>query len=95
VLELLAKRFVNAWILHKDLVVLAADEAVDADLRAAARTALERIKKHRLSPVGIQVVAPDGALLSRGSVNADMLMGSAGSTRYLRILEAGLPEGTR
>ena len=55
-----------------------------------ARLVNDRARKHRLMPVGIQVMSPKGDLLSKASVNDDMLMGSAASGKYLRILQAGL-----
>ena len=94
VLDLLDAEFVNAWILHKDLVAIAESETADPELRRMAKQVRAWTRKHVLMPVGIQVVSPAGELLAKASVNRDRLFGRGGD-KYYGILKAGLDAAKR
>ena len=65
VIELLNEKFVNAWVLGRDLSELREDEVLSAEVRALAG----QLEDDYRYPVDSQIRTPDGRLLGRAEAN--------------------------
>ena len=81
-IELLNAKFVNAWILARDLETLRDDSALSAEVRTLAGDLLDDYRY----PVDSQIRVPDGRLLARAEANE--IGGDVGV--YLEILRSAL-----
>ena len=81
-IELLNAKFVNAWVLARDLEALRDDSVLSLEVRALAGDLLDDYRY----PVDSQIRAPDGRLLARAAANeigGDVAV-------YLEILRSAL-----